>query len=105
MRRVLGDLQSGLITTSRLVGGAVGLAAVTTIAASYAATGSGATGLARVSAVDGGLTDGFQAGFAVLAGAAVVGALIAAAMLRPQPRGVEVEPLASPSTAHLEEAA
>ena len=51
------------------------------------------------------LTDGFQAGFAVLAGAAVVGALIAAAMLRPHPAGAEVESLASVSTAHVEEAA
>jgi MFS family permease len=105
VQRADAGVASGLINTSRQVGGAVGLAAVTTIAASYAATGSGATGLARVAAVDGGLTDGFQAGFAVLAGAAVLGALIAAAMLRPHPRGAEVEPLASPSTAHLEEAA
>ncbi len=105
VQRADAGVASGLINTSRQVGGAVGLAAVTTIAASYAATGSGATGLARVAVVDGGLTDGFQAGFAVLAGAAVVGALIAAVMLRPRPEGAMVEPLASPSTAHLEEAA
>jgi hypothetical protein len=78
---------------------------VTTIAASYAATGSGATGLARVAAIDGGLTDGFQVAFAVLTGAAIVGALISAVMLRPRPEGAEVESLTSPSTARLEEAA
>jgi EmrB/QacA subfamily drug resistance transporter len=105
VQRADAGVASGLINTSRQVGGAVGLAAVTTIAASYAATGSGAGGLARVAAVDGGLTDGFQAGFAVLAGAAVIGALIAAVMLRPRPEGAEVEPLASPSTTRLEEAA
>ena len=37
-------IASGLINTSRQVGGAVGLAAVTTIAASYASNGGGATG-------------------------------------------------------------
>jgi len=105
VRREDAGIASGLINTSRQVGGAVGLAAVTTIAASYAATGSGATGLARVAAIDGGLTDGFQVAFAVLTGAAIAGALISAVMLRPTPEGAEVESLTSPSTARLEEAA
>jgi len=52
-----------------------------------------------------GLTRGFQVGFAVLAGAAVLGAVISAVMLRPRPEGAVVEPLTSPSTARLEEAA
>ena len=105
VHRADAGIASGLINTSRQVGGAVGLAAVTTIAASYASTGAGATGLARVAAVDGGLTDGFQVGFAVLAGAAALGAVIAAVMLRPRPEGAAVEPLTSPSTTRLEEAA
>jgi EmrB/QacA subfamily drug resistance transporter len=105
VHRADAGIASGLINTTRQVGGAVGLAAVTTIAASYASTGAGATGLARVAAVDGGLTRGFQVGFAVLAGAAVLGAVISAVMLRPRPDGAAVEPLTSPSTARLEEAA
>ncbi len=105
VQRADAGIASGLINTSRQVGGAVGLAAVTTIAASYAATGSGTTGLARVAAIDGGLTDGFRVAFAVLMGAAIVGALISAVMLRPRPEGAEVEPLTSPSTTRLEEAA
>jgi EmrB/QacA subfamily drug resistance transporter len=105
VHRADAGIASGLINTSRQVGGAVGLAAVTTIAASYAATGSGATGLARVAAIDGGLTDGFQVGFAVLTAAAIAGALISAVMLRPRPESAEVEPLTSPSTTRLEEAA
>src|SRR6478752_896307 len=105
VHRADAGIASGLINTTRQVGGAVGLAAVTTIAASYASTGAGATGLARVAAVDGGLTRGFQVGFAVLAGAAVLGAVISAVMLRPRPEGAAVEPLTSPSTARLEEAA
>ena len=87
VHRADAGIASGLINTSRQVGGAVGLAAVTTIAASYASTGAGATGLARVAAVDGGLTRGFQVGFAVLAGAAVLGAVISAVLLAASPRG------------------
>jgi Na+/melibiose symporter-like transporter len=105
VQRADAGIASGLINTSRQVGGAVGLAAVTTIAASYAADGSGATGLARVAAIEGGLTDGFRVGFAVLTGAAIAGALISAVVLRPRPEGAEVESLTSPSTARLEEAA
>jgi EmrB/QacA subfamily drug resistance transporter len=105
VRRADAGIASGLINTSRQVGGAVGLAAVTTIAASYASNGGGAAGLARVAAVDGALTHGFQVGFTVLAGLAVFGAVIAAALLRPNAEGAEIEPLASPSIARLEEAA
>jgi EmrB/QacA subfamily drug resistance transporter len=98
-------IASGLINTTRQVGGAIGLAAVTTIAASYAASGGRATGLARLAAVDGGLTHGFQVGFTVLAGAAALGALIAAAMLRPHADPAEFESLPTLSTTPLEEAA
>jgi EmrB/QacA subfamily drug resistance transporter len=98
-------IASGLINTTRQVGGAIGLAAVTTIAASYASTGAGATGPARLAAIDGGLTHGFQVGFAVLAVAALFGATVAAALLRPQPAADVAEPLPSHSTTRLEEAA
>jgi Na+/melibiose symporter-like transporter len=87
---------SGLINTSRQVGGAVGLAAVSTIASAYATTGSPA-------AVSDGLTQGFQAGFLVLSGTALAGAVIAALMLAP-PKPAEVESFTD-NRAALEEAA
>ena len=92
---------SGLINTSRQVGGAVGLAAVTTIATSYAGTGSPA-------AIADGLVHGFQVGFLVLTGLALLGAVISAALLAPapalQPAAVESLPTTS-STQNLEEVA
>jgi EmrB/QacA subfamily drug resistance transporter len=88
---------SGLINTSRQVGGAVGLAAVSTIVSSYAETGS-------VKAVNDGLTQGFQAGFLVLSLIALLGAVISAAMLAPQPERAEVERVPGNRTL-LEEAA
>jgi EmrB/QacA subfamily drug resistance transporter len=97
-------IASGLINTSRQVGGAVGLAAVTTIAAAYTSTGT-AGGLARVAAVDVGLTHGFQVAFVVLAGLAVLGAVIAAALLRAAPGGAEVELFHAENANPLEEAA
>ena len=91
VHRADAGIASGLINTSRQVGGAIGLAAVTTIASSYATTGSG-------------LTHGFEVGFTVLAFAALAGAVIAAVMLRPHPDGARVERL-SDHTPQLEEAA
>jgi EmrB/QacA subfamily drug resistance transporter len=87
---------SGLINTSRQVGGAVGLAAVSTIVSSYATTGSPA-------AVNDGLTQGFQAGFLALSGIALAGAVIAAVLLAP-PKPAEVESFTD-NRAPLEEAA
>jgi EmrB/QacA subfamily drug resistance transporter len=91
VHRADAGVASGLINTSRQVGGAVGLAGVTTIASSYAATSSG-------------LTHGFQVGFTVLAVAALAGAVLAAVMLRPHPEGARVERLSDRSP-QLEEAA
>jgi EmrB/QacA subfamily drug resistance transporter len=104
VQRADAGIASGLINTSRQVGGAVGLAAVSTIAASYTSAGSG-TGLARLAATDSGLTHGFQVGFLVLAGLAVLGAAIAATQLGPQPDGVDVELFSPENTSALEEAA
>jgi EmrB/QacA subfamily drug resistance transporter len=83
---------SGLINTSRQIGGSLGLAAVTTIAAtatgnyaqSHAAAGSGAA-----------LTHGFQVAFYALIGLALVGAAIAAVF-------VESKPAAAPTPMPLE---
>ena len=91
---------SGLINTSRQIGGAVGLAAVSTIAitaSSGAADGSGA-GAA--------LTHGFQVSFAVLAGLAILGAALVAAFIEPRrPRGADVTVLHEEPSVAFEEAA
>jgi hypothetical protein len=90
-------IASGLINTSRQVGGAVGLAAVSTIVASYAQSGSAA-------AVNDGLTQGFHAGFLVLSGIALAGAAIAGLMLAPRPEPADVASF-SHDNRPLEEAA
>jgi hypothetical protein len=104
VQRADAGIASGLINTSRQVGGAVGLAAVTTIAAAYTTTGGG-TGLARVAAVDSGLTHGFQVGFLALAGMAILGAAIAATLLGPQPATATAEFITAEHADTLEEAA
>jgi EmrB/QacA subfamily drug resistance transporter len=84
-------LASGLLNTSRLVGGALGLAVLSTIAAAHTRAD---TGVAAARA----LTDGFGLAFAVGAGLSAAGALAAALLLRapgaqaPSPLRVEREP-------------
>ena len=75
-------IAAGLINTTRQIGGAVGIAAVTTIAATVTAGDLDANPAAHAAA----LTDGFHTSFVVLAGIALVGAAIAGVFLRPQPR-------------------
>jgi hypothetical protein len=65
---------SGLLNTSRQIGGAVGLAAVSTVAA-----------------VGGGM-NGFHLSFDVLTGLALLGALVAVAFVAPAPRRTALEP-------------
>jgi EmrB/QacA subfamily drug resistance transporter len=95
---------SGLINTSRQIGGAVGLAAVSTIATTFtndyvdSHPGSQASSAAA-------LTNGFESAFYVLATLAVVGALIAATLIRPEPRSTETEPAYDELIAPVEEAA
>jgi EmrB/QacA subfamily drug resistance transporter len=76
-------LASGLINTSRLTGGALGLAALTTIATSRTHSEL-ASGTASLPA----LTDGYQLAFGVGAALCVFGALLAATLIR-QPQPVE----------------
>ena len=68
-----GGLVSGIVNTSYQVGSALGLAAMTALA-----TSQGADQLGNAVA----LTDGYSATFIGAAGIAVVGALLAAVLLR-----------------------
>ena len=93
---------SGLINTSRQIGGSVGLAAVTTIAAT--ATSHYASSHAVLAFSGPALTHGFQVAFYALIGVALVGAAIAAAFVESKPKAA---PMTTPVEAEvaLEEAA
>ncbi|WP_441249351.1 MFS transporter [Kitasatospora sp. McL0602] len=85
-----GGLASGIVNTSYQVGSALGLAAMTAVAASYGADKLGDTGS---------LTEGFSAAFVGAAAIAVVGGLLAAVMLRtPKPTAAEVDAASEPAT-------
>jgi EmrB/QacA subfamily drug resistance transporter len=73
-------LASGLLNTSRLMGGALGLAVLSTIADSIS-RGSAGVGPAQA------MTDGFGVAFTVGAGLCLTGALVAALLLRPVAAG------------------
>jgi EmrB/QacA subfamily drug resistance transporter len=73
-------LASGLLNTSRLVGGALGLAALTTIATSHTNARLAAGAPAALAQ-----TDGYQLAFWVGAALCVVGAFAAAVLLRGRP--------------------
>jgi EmrB/QacA subfamily drug resistance transporter len=79
---------SGLLNTSRLVGGALGLAVLSTIAASHTKALIGVDGAAHA------LTSGFGLAYTVGAALALTGAVVAAFLLR-QPRSPEVARLPS----------
>ncbi len=80
-------LGSGLLNTSRLMGGALGLAILSTIASSRA---SGAVGVSAARAV----TDGFDLAFAVAALFCAGGVVVAATKLRSRAAGdAEVTPV------------
>jgi hypothetical protein len=81
-------IASGLITTSQQIGGAIGVALATTIAAgatsSFVETHAGATAFSGSA-----LTHGFQVAFYVLAALAAAGAAVAALMLEPKSPALE----------------
>jgi hypothetical protein len=85
-------LASGVLNTSRLMGGALGLAILSTIASSQA---NGDLGVSAAKA----MTDGFDLAFIVAAVFCLVGAVVAATKLRPRtaesvvaiPQPLEVE--------------
>jgi EmrB/QacA subfamily drug resistance transporter len=74
-------LASGLLNTSRLIGGALGLAVLSTIAVSqtHADLRGGASGASA-------LSSGFQLAFAVAAAVSLLGALVALALRRAAPQ-------------------
>jgi EmrB/QacA subfamily drug resistance transporter len=74
---------SGLINTSQQVGGAIGLAAATTIATTYTAHYVSVHNVAASSGVA--LTHGFTVAFYVLAALAAIGAVIAAVFIESRP--------------------
>jgi EmrB/QacA subfamily drug resistance transporter len=81
---------SGLINTNQQIGGAIGVAAATTIATTF--TTHYVNGHAGVSAFSGAaLTHGFQIAFYALAGVSAIGAVLSAVMLEPKQREPQVE--------------
>ncbi|HEX2392162.1 MAG TPA: MFS transporter [Solirubrobacterales bacterium] len=68
-------LASGLVNTSRLVGGTLGLAAFSTAAASYTSSHSAASAALA-------LTDGYQLAFLLSSATTLVGAVVGATLLR-----------------------
>ena len=89
---------SGLINTSRQIGGAIGVAAISSIAASATTSYAAAHGGTSLAALD----HGYQVGLYVLTGLLLVGALVAATLVRPARRADAERPRAEPA---LEEAA
>ena len=82
---------SGLINTSQQIGGAIGVAVATTIATTLTANSLDVH--PGTNALSGGaLTHGFQAAFYVLAGIAVLGAVVAAVLTESRARIAEAEP-------------
>ena len=95
---------SGLINTSRQIGGAVGLAAVSTIAAT--STSHYATSHVALAGVGArALTHGYVTAFAVLTALALVGAAIAGLFVESRPRAVAVEGAPEHAIPSFEEAA
>ncbi|HST24362.1 MAG TPA: DHA2 family efflux MFS transporter permease subunit [Gaiellaceae bacterium] len=105
VHRADAGVASGLINTSRQIGGAIGIAAVSALAAtstsSYASAHPGAPAGAA-------LDHGLQVALYVLTALLVAAAMVAAVLVRPAAApapSAEVEPVVAPEVAVLEEAA
>jgi fucose permease len=81
VERADAGVASGLVNTSRQIGGAIGLAAISTIAASAASSYANAHGVSTSSAAA--TVSGFQTAFVVLGGLLVAAFVVAAVFLRP----------------------
>jgi EmrB/QacA subfamily drug resistance transporter len=90
VREADAGIASGLINTNQQIGGAIGVAAATTIATTF--TAHYLNGHPGATAFSGSaLTHGFQIAFYALAAVAGLGALLAALLLEPRPRLPELE--------------
>ena len=87
-------LASGLINTAQQIGGAVGLAVISAVAASYTASLSRASGPQA-------LTSGYDLAMAVAAGFTLLASVVAATVIRARPPGpvAPAEPAAAPELA------
>jgi EmrB/QacA subfamily drug resistance transporter len=95
---------SGLINTSRQIGGAIGIAAISAVAS--ASTSAYADAHPEVTASSGvALDHGFQTGLYVLTGLLFLGALIAGTLLKPRPSSLAGEPRSDEQLAPIREAA
>ena len=94
VQRADAGVASGLINTSRQIGGAIGIASITAIAA--AATGP----VASTAQLD----HGYRVALVVLLGLLVAGATITVAFIRPA-RGPSLRPVEEPAELELERAA
>jgi EmrB/QacA subfamily drug resistance transporter len=84
VERADAGIASGLVNTSRQIGGAIGIAVVSAVAATAT---SGYASSHAVSATSGeALAHGFRVGLVVLLGLVIAGVAIAAGLVRPQPR-------------------
>jgi EmrB/QacA subfamily drug resistance transporter len=87
VERADAGVASGLVNTSRQIGGAIGLAAISTIAASAAAGYAHVHGVSAASASA--TVSGFQTSFVVLGGLLVAAFVVAAVFLRPERESAE----------------
>jgi MFS family permease len=104
VERADAGVASGLVNTSRQIGGAVALAAVSAVAATSSGNFADAHGVAASSAAA--LDHGFRTGLYALTALLGLGALIAITLVRPAPPASEASaPSAEPERVALEEAA